>query len=409
MTSVPSKSRSIAWTVWIVVSVFYAYQYVLRVMPNIMLEDIMKQFGISAATFGQFSGVYYIGYSLMHLPLGIMLDRFGPRNTMVGCILLSVIGLTPLLFATHWAYPIIGRLLIGMGSSAAILGIFKIVRMMFSEDKFPRMLSLSVTIGLIGAIYGGGPISYMREAFGYEFVVNLAAMAGIGLTAITFWLLPNEKSETEGSVISDIKEVITNARVMGSCLFAGLMVGPLEGFADVWGTAFLKNVYGFDATLAASLPSMVFIGMCFGSPVLSWVAEKVGSYLATIIGAGVMMAASFYVLTTWQLAPTAVSINFTIVGVCCAYQILAIYKASTYVREKVVGLTTAVANMIIMVFGYAFHTIIGNVVNYMGGPTAPEALVFGVAVIPIALCMGTAGFILLWTQEKRVAIQVQQP
>ena len=50
-------------------------------MPNIMLDDIMQQFQIDAATFGQFSGVYYIGYSLMHLPIGIMLDRFGPEKS----------------------------------------------------------------------------------------------------------------------------------------------------------------------------------------------------------------------------------------------------------------------------------------------------------------------------------------
>lgn len=80
MSNSITSSRSLAWGVWIIASVFYAYQYILRVMPNIMLPDIMEQFGISAATFGQFSGVYYIGYSLMHLPIGIMLDRYGPKK-----------------------------------------------------------------------------------------------------------------------------------------------------------------------------------------------------------------------------------------------------------------------------------------------------------------------------------------
>ena len=71
MTSSLSSSRRVAWMVWIIASLFYAYQYILRVMPNIMLDDIMQQFNLSSATFGQFSGVYYIGYSLMHIPLGL--------------------------------------------------------------------------------------------------------------------------------------------------------------------------------------------------------------------------------------------------------------------------------------------------------------------------------------------------
>jgi predicted MFS family arabinose efflux permease len=400
MFSSLSQSKIVAWTVWMIASIFYAYQYILRVMPSIMLNDIMEQFHIGAAAFGQFSGVYYIGYSLMHLPIGIMLDRFGPRKVMSGCILLTVVGLLPLIFAEHWAFPIAGRVLIGMGSSAAILGVFKIIRMTFSEKRFARMLSLSVTIGLIGAIYGGGPVSFMCKAWGHQAVVQLFAVAGLALAAATYWIVPNIKNPEQSSVISDVKEVLSNKRVIWSCVCAGLMVGPLEGFADVWGTAFLKQVYGFEGSLAASLPSMIFIGMCFGAPVLSMIAEKVGNALITIIGAGVLMAVSFFCQLAFPLSSGVLSFSYVLMGICCAYQILAIYKASTYVREQVAGLTTAIANMIIMIFGYAFHTVIGAVINFMGGPSTSSALVLGMAVIPAALCVGTAGFAFLLFKER---------
>lgn len=402
MTFSTSTSRTLAWGIWIIASMFYAYQYILRVMPNIMLGDIMQQFDISVATFGQFSGVYYIGYSLMHLPIGIMLDRYGPKKVMTICILLTVVGLTPLLFAEHWVYPIVGRFLIGLGSSAAILGVFKIIRMTFDAKRFPRILSLSVTIGLIGAIYGGAPVSYMRELLGYRVVIQLFAVAGLLLAGATFWIIPNMKNLPEKTVLSDIKEVLTNSRVVWSCIFAGLMVGPLEGFADVWGTVFLKQAYGFEGTLAASMPSMIFIGMCFGAPVLSFIADKMGGYLATIIAAGITMAVCFASLIIWQLPSALLTFNFLVVGVCCAYQILAIYKVSTYVREEVVGLTTAIANMIIMIFGYAFHSLIGGIVNIMGGANTSQALIYGTAIIPITLIMGAGGFILLSLRERIV-------
>jgi len=288
-----SKSRTAAWAVWIIASVFYAYQYILRVMPNIMLSDIMQQFDIGAAAFGQFSGLYYVGYSLLHLPIGMMLDRFGPRKVMTGCIVLTVVGLMPLLFSNYWLYPVLGRFLIGLGSSAAILGVFKVIRMAFSEQQFPRMLSFSVTIGLMGAIYGGGPVSFMREAFGYQTVVEMMVVAGLVLAFMTYWIVPDVSTAQEGAVLSDVKEVLSYGKVIGSCLFAGLMVGPLEGFADEWGTIFLKHVYGFEGTFAASLPSLIFIGMCLGAPLLNFIADSVGHYLATIAGAGLTMAMCF--------------------------------------------------------------------------------------------------------------------
>ncbi len=399
-----SKAQKAAWAIWIIASIFYAYQYVLRVMPNIMLHDIMNQFHINATTFGQFSGVYYLGYSLMHIPVGIMLDRLGPRKTITGCILLAVIGLTPLLFADHWIYPIIGRLCIGMGSSAAILGVFKIIRLTFSEERFPRMLSLSVTIGLIGAIYGGGPVSYMCDTFGYQAVIQMFAGAGLVLAAVTYCIVPEHVSSSDQSVYASVKEVLSNKKVIWSCICAGLMVGPLEGFADVWGGVFFTQVYAFDTVIAASLPSMMFIGMCFGSPVLNWIAEKVGNYIATVIGAGVVMTVSFCTLLMWQIPMSALTFMFVVVGVCCAYQILAIYKASTYVREQVAGLTTAVANMIIMTFGYLFHAVIGWVVHVMGGAHDAQALVYGVSLIPIALFIGTIGFFILALKDSKRAI-----
>ena len=99
-----------------------------------------------------------------------------------------------------------------------------------------------------------------------------------------------------------------------------------------------------------------------------------------------------------------ITFSFLVVGVCCAYQILAIYKASTYVREGVAGLTTAVANMIIMTFGYAFHTVIGEVVNLFGGATSPVALHYGMLAIPLALSIGVFGYIFLFIKEKRELI-----
>ena len=404
-----STSRSTVWMVWAIATIFYAYQYILRVMPNIMLGDIMQQFQIDAATFGQFSGIYYIGYSLMHLPIGILLDRFGPRRVMTGSILLTVVGLLPLIFASNWAYPILGRLLIGIGSSSAILGIFKIIRMTFNEKHFSRMLSLSVTIGLIGAIYGGGPVSIMRDHLGYQTVAKLFVASGCLLALITFFLIPPMKSAPKtASISSNIWEVLSNTKVIVSCICAGLMVGPLEGFADVWGSIFLKEVYGFEGTLAASLPSMIFIGMCFGSPVLSLVAEKGGSYLGTIVGAGISMLAVFATLLALPLTSATISVGFILVGICCSYQILTIYKVSTYVREEVAGLTTAMANMIIMIFGYIFHTVIGYVVNQLGGPAVTKALFSGIVVIPIGLLLGTAGFVVLLLKQSPKISQIRE-
>jgi hypothetical protein len=160
-------------------------------------------------------------------------------------------------------------------------------------------------------------------------------------------------------------------------------------------------VYGLDAQLSTSLPSLIYIGMCFGAPLLTLVAEKTRNYLITILGAGIVMALSFFALLAGWLSISLMSVSFVLIGVCSAYQILAIYKASTYVHEDAAGLTTALANMIIMSFGYFFHSVIGLGVQYAGGPTTAAAFTWGLSIIPITLTMGSLGFLMLqWLDRK---------
>jgi predicted MFS family arabinose efflux permease len=387
-----SNSKYTPWLMWLLASIFYAYQYILRVMPSIMLEDMISRFQIEANAFGQFSGIYYIGYSLMHLPLGIMLDRYGPRKVMTICMLLCVGGSLPIIYSDSWFYPVIGRFFVGAGSSAAILGTFKVIRMMFEEQKFTPMLSLAVSIGLIGAIYGGGPLNYMCQTFGYVIMVQILSCLGIILAAIIYFIIPEVPLSKSENIFSDIWIVISNRRVLSICIFAGMMVGPVEGFADVWGSIFFKKVYGTSANIAASLPSTIFIGMCFGAPFLGIIAEKI-SHLGTIIISGFLMAAIFCVMLLFKIEILLLSASFIVLGTCCAYQIIAIYYASTCVPERVAGLTNALANMIMMSFGYAFHSIIGYVVTIMGGIESQEALIYGISIVPIALIFGSLGFL----------------
>jgi MFS family permease len=355
---------------------------------------------------GQFSGIYYIGYSLFHLPIGILLDRWGPRKVIPCCILLAIVGILPIICTEHWIWPILGRLATGIGSSAAILGVFKIIRMAYAEERFGRMLSFSVMIGLLGAIYGGTFVFHLCKFLSYQMVFTIFALVGILLALVTYWVVPpmdDTRSEVKpSSPFAGIGSVFKNTKVMMICFSAGLMVGPLEGFADIWGPKFLNQVLHIEVSRATFITSMIFMGMCFGAPVLNFIAEKSKSYLGTIIFSGLLMFIVFTLLITSLLHSTAaLLIGLFLVGICSAYQILAIYKASTYVHENAAGMTTAMANMIIMIFGYVLHSAIGGVTELFGGIKMESAFRWGIAVIPAALLLGIIGFVVVAHIDKK--------
>jgi predicted MFS family arabinose efflux permease len=396
-----------AWLMWVVATSFYAYQYVLRVIPNVLMSDILSKFNIDTAFYGQFAGIYYVAYTLFHIPIGIAIDRLGPKKIMPIAILFTVLGCASLIICNYYIALIIGRILIGIGSSASILGLFKIIRMSFDEKLFTRMLSIAVTIGLTGALYGGIPISYLKATMGFEAVVKLICFIGTFLAIITYLILPNiDNKQNNQSLITDILQVICNKKIMMICLFSGLMVGPLEGFADVWGTGFLKSVYNIIEQQAVGLTSMIFLGMCFGAPLIGIIAEKSKDYLLVIIICAMGMAACFLGLLFEALPLIMLKTIFIIIGALSSYQIIAIFKASSYAPSQYASIATVIANMIIMIFGYVFHSSIGYIIVKSSHLDLKTAYISAISVIPAGLIIALIGFIAIYVFEKRQKLSV---
>ena len=401
-----TKVTSQAWLAWGIVTFFYAFQYVLRVSPSIMITEIRSKFGVDTEQFGDFSGAYYLGYALMHIPIGLMLDHVGPRKVIAASVLLCSIGMLPLIYGDSWTMAVIGRFILGAGSSTAILGVFKVIRLNFPSQKFGTVLGFSVMIGLLGAIYGGRPIQGFVTSLGWTTVLSAFSISGIILAILIFFIVPTKKVHKEdfakNDLAGDIKAIVKTPYVLSTAVLAALMVGPLEGFADVWGVSFLVKVYGYDQETAAFLPSLIFFGMCFGAPALAYLGEVTGKYGLIVRLSAFIMGALFIIILASTIPMWGINISFFIIGLLSAYQVLVMHINSMRVDKKYSGVVTSLTNMIIMSFGYVFHKLIGMIMNKNWDGSiidgvkiySSDAYINGLIVIPVALFLAFIGFYL---------------
>jgi len=399
-----TKISSQAWIAWGVVTFFYAFQYVLRVFPSIMINDIRLKFGVDTQQFGDFSGAYYLGYALMHIPIGLLLDHKSPRFVIALSALLCSIGILPLIYSDSWTLAVIGRLLTGAGSVTAILGVFKVIRLNFPSQKFGTVLGFSVMIGVLGAIYGGLPVQSLVDTLSWTTVLYGFVLAGVVLALAVIFLIPKrqdaEKTTSHGSLAHDLKVALKTPYVVTTALLAALMVGPLEGFADVWGVSYLIQSYGFSKETASYLPSLIFFGMCFGSPALAYLGERTGKHRFIVQSSALLMGIFFIFFLIYILPLWGIQVSFLLVGVLSAYQVLVMHINSLRVDAKYSGIVTALTNMIIMSFGYVFHHFIGRIMNtYWAGETVDGIRVYpvdaydnGLMIIPFALFLAFLGF-----------------
>ncbi|MGL9732677.1 MAG: MFS transporter [Wolbachia sp.] len=395
--------------IWLLVSLFYSYQYILRVIPNIIASELITKFNISITDVGQFGGLYYVGYTLAHIPVGFFLDRSGPKLVLPICIILTFTGILPLIYFDEWYYSILGRIIVGIGSSASAIGVFKIARMYFLQEKSARMASLSIIIGLLGAIYGGLPLDFLLDKFGWNYVIYTFSAFGCLLALLLFLVTPNNniKESARKNVFQDLKTVLFNKHIILISFFGGLMIGPLEGFADCWAKTFLCEMYQMTEDLASSLSSLIFIGMGAGAFFLAYLLEKFPNrHYEVIIACSFAMITSFLLLFTRAGGLYIVLPSLLVIGFASGYQVIIIYKAISYVNNNLISLATAISNMIVMIFGYFFHVGIAKIVDlYWNGIIIQEnpvydtrLLIKAISIIPICLLLAAFGFV--WLKKR---------
>jgi MFS family permease len=201
----------------------------------------------------------------------------------------------------------------------------------------------------------------------------------------------------------DFGRLFTMPAVVLLALVNLLLVGPLEGFADVWGVQYLGVVYALDQGDAAWLTSLIFVGMLVGGPLLATLARWLGN-LRLISFCGFGMAALFALLLSgWLSAHEALAGILLMVGILCCYQVLVFAAGARLVRPAWLGVTVALLNCINMLGGSFFHTAIGLAMDraWTGqfsacGLRHYDATAFQQALQIIPVCAALGGGLAAW-------------
>ena len=408
------RVKSLPWVMWALPLTFFAYQFILRLWPSLLMTQIMQQFSIDATAFGFLSAMYYFGYAGMQIPIALLLERFGVRWVVSGCALLCGFAVFLFTFTEHWLLALTGRFLIGMGSAAGFLGTSKAISLWFPSARYACLVGLTFSLGLLGAVYGGKPVSLLIENLGWKSVALLISGFGIGLGFLLLvgFKAPQGLCDTVPQVIkiSDLKKVIGSSSMVLLSIANLLMVGALEGFADVWGVNFLMEAHQFSEGDCAGLVSFIFIGMLFGGPLLAFLSERFGVY-QVIIACSLGMSFLFFLMLTGRnfLDDYMLKAIFFTIGIFCCYQVLVFSAGSRLMTPQLLGITIAFLNCVNMLGGSFFHTVVGSLMDicWEGGVLngirvyRHTSYFWELMAIPVCSLLGGILVFVLYCKEKK--------
>ena len=416
------RTAFLPYAMWGCAVLYYLFQYVIRVSPGILMDDIMQAFHLNAQGFATLSALAMYAYAFMQIPAGIAADTFGTRRIILFSIILCIFGIALFASAPSLWVASLGRICIGVGSAAAFLSVNKIGTAWFPPSRTALVFGLTMTAGTIGAINGAAPLSVLISHLGWR--ESLFIVSGVGLLIFFvnfFFLKPHPQASQKGGVENvpsqkitleaigtHLRAVITNRQIVLLALVSAGLYLPLGVLADLWGVSYLMQSHGIEKIYAAQATSLIYVGLCVGSLVLSWLSDRLGKRQRLIVSMAFSVSLWMILFLYIPHLPMGIiCVLLFLIGFSASATILCftlgVESAGIEVRGTVIGFINSVTTI-----GGAFtQQQVGKILDYVwcGQCTADGLRFYTVSEYQKALSMMIAvaiitTFLSLFLKEK---------
>ena len=362
-----SKLPVAALGAWLLVAVYYFYQYALRSAPSVMMPQLTEAFGVNALGVSAIVGMFYYGYSPFSLVAGAAIDRFGAKRIIpIGA---ALVGVGALLFGTgSVAAANIGRFMQGAGGVFALVGAVYLVTKNFPATVGASFIGATQMFGMAGGSvgqFGVGPLIKHGLPWGQFWIY--AGLAGLAISVALVVLLPKETPRPAAagsggwaSVFGALKTVFLNPQSILCGLIAGLLFIPTTIFGMTWGVRFLQEARGREYEAAATLAATVPFGWMIGCPLLGFISDRIGRRKPVIVGGTIMLLA----LLAWVLFGSPAIFRGHAVGILMGIASGAAMLPYTVIKEanppELGGSATGVINFINFTFSALLGPVFGS-------------------------------------------------
>lgn len=394
-------------------AVFYCYEYLLRVAPSVMNAELMQHYQINDFQLGSLTAYYYYIYAPMQLPVGLLVDRYGPKRLMIGACLSCSVGAYLFVCSDVLLMAKLGRFLVGLGSSFAFVGVLKLATMYLPKNHFAVVSGTTMALGQLGAMMGDVLLTVMISYDGWQQASIHAAMFGLLLTfalAVTFRFsnkFVNEEhgiaadAPSTGEVIKSFCELTRNRELWKTSLMGCLLWVPIVVFAEYLGIDYIKSAYGMTSEQAAMANAMIFIGMASGGPLVTSLSNTLKSRLLPIkVGSVISTVCMSLVLYFTNMPVVLLFLCLYLTGLSTSTQVIVFPMAEEIATRKSAGTAMALTNMMVMISGIIFQPLTGYLLNITDSNAlshSPSDFQFAFSYIPFTIILTLA--VAMFTQE----------
>jgi sugar phosphate permease len=259
----------------------YYLSYLLRTVNAVISPDLTGELGLSAADLGLLTSTYFFAFGLAQIPVGIALDRYGPRRVEATLLLITALG--GVLFATGESLPTLAgaRGLIGLGVAACLMAGLKGFTLWFPREKLASMTGYIMASGALGAVTASAPLEAALPFIGWRGAFWVVAGLAASVAALIFFAMPDKEGSASGGdlqhALRGVKEVLSAGRFWSYSGQAAFFTGGFMALQGLWAMPWLMQVNGYSRAFAADHLFWLNIGMLAGQLSIGTWATKLAA------------------------------------------------------------------------------------------------------------------------------------
>lgn len=274
-----------AWRVVLIAALFFFYEFIQMNMLNTISTDMLKNFHLTAASLGFMSSFYFMANLIFLFIAGMLLDRYSTRAIMLISLGICVVSTFLFGLATTITWVIVCRFLTGIGSAFCFLSVLRLISRWFPPQRMALATGVVVTMAMVGGMVAQTPFSLLTDALGWRSTLMIDAGLGlfiwlcIAMGVRDYPVRCTAQHQAEQVMLdqlgywSSLRLAFLKPQNWLGGLFTSTINLPINVLGGLWGSMYLMTQAHLSDVNAATVSSMLFIGMVVGSPLVGWLSD----------------------------------------------------------------------------------------------------------------------------------------
>jgi predicted MFS family arabinose efflux permease len=255
----------------------YYLSFLFRTINASISPVLASDFGLGAAETGLLASVYFLVFAGAQIPIGVLLDRYGPRQVQSVLLVIAVGGATLFGNADSFVELLVGRAMIGLGVAASLMAGLKAIVVWFPRDRVAFVNGGMIMLGSLGAVTATTPTDWLLSWIGWRSLFEVLTIATLATAGLIYFAVPKSDRSPKGSVSSGkpltLRSIFSDPRFLRIAPLSATCIGSSWAMHSLWAASWLADVEGFDRQGVINQLFTMAIGISLGALLLGTLAD----------------------------------------------------------------------------------------------------------------------------------------